>query len=310
MRIGAVFPQTEFGADRAAVRDFAQTAEELGYDHILAFDHVLGAGLKTRPDWENPYSENDTYHEIMVLFGFIAGCTEKIEMASGVLILPQRQTALAAKQAAAIDVLSGGGRLRLGVGLGWNDVEYEGLNENFKNRGKRVEEQIEVMRELFKEQAITYKGKWHTINDAGIKPLPYDRSIPIWMGAFSEPAINRAAKLADGWFPLGSPLDGTGQANMDLMRAALEAEGRDPSQFGTEGFVMLGDGNMALGSNQGRVCKARTPDDWARDVAAWESLGATHISVNTMNGGCKTERDHINALRTFKEAIKGAAKAA
>ncbi len=309
MRIGVVFPQTEFGADRAAVRDFAQAAEELGYDHILAFDHVIGAGLKTRPDWQNPYSENDTYHEIMVLFGFIAGCTEKIEMASGVLILPQRQTALVAKQAAAIDVLSGGDRLRLGVGLGWNDVEYEVLNEDFTNRGKRVEEQIEVLRELFKEQAINYQGKWHTINDAGIKPLPYRRALPIWIGAFTEVAIKRAARLADGWFPLGDALDGSGEASMALMTAALEAEGRDPSTFGTEGFVMRGDGNIALGSNQGRVCEARTPDDWARDVEAWEKLGATHISFNTMNGGCKTERDHIEALRGFMEAIGGAAKA-
>jgi len=310
MKIGVVFPQTEFGADRGAVRDFAQTAEELGYSHILAFDHVVGAGLKTRPDWQNPYSENDTYHEIMVLFGFIAGCTETIEMTSGVLILPQRQTALVAKQTAAIDVLSGGDRLRLGVGLGWNDVEYEVLNENFKDRGQRFEEQIEVLREMFKAQAIDYQGKWHTINDAGINPLPYNRSIPIWVGAFSEPAIKRAARVADGWFPIGSSVDGVGEAAVDMMRTALEAEGRDPDNFGTEGFVMLGDGNMALGSMQGRECAARSPDDWAREVEGWEKLGATHISVNTMNGGCKTERDHVTALRTFMEAIGGAAKAA
>lgn len=310
MRIGAVFPQTEFGADRGAVRDYAQAAEELGYDHILAFDHVLGAGLKTRPDWANPYSENDPYHEIMVLFGFIAGCTEKIEVTSGVLILPQRQTALVAKQAATIDVLLGGDRMRLGVGLGWNDVEYEALNENFNNRGKRVEEQVEVLRAMFKDQAIDYKGQWHTINDAGIKPLPCNRSIPIWVGAFSEVAIKRAARIADGWFPIGSPLDGVGKANMDLMAAALEAEGRDPKAFGAEGFIMLGDGEMALGSQQGRVCEARNPDDWAREVEAWGELGASHVSVNTMNGGCKTERDHIKALETFMNAVKGVAKAA
>ncbi len=310
MRIGAVFPQTEFGADRSAVRDYAQAAEELGYDHILAFDHVLGAGLKTRPDWANPYSENDTYHEIMVLFGFIVGCTEKIEVTSGVLIWPHRQTALVAKQAAAIDVLSGGNRLRLGVGLGWNDVEFEALNEDFSNRGQRVVEQIEVLRAMFKEQAITFKGKWHNINDAGIKPLPYERSIPIWMGAFSEVAIKRAAKLADGWFPIGSSIDGAGEAAMEMMRSAMEAEGRDPSTMGTEGFIMFGDGNMALGSQQGRVCSARNPDDWAREVEAWDKLGASHISVNTMNGGCNTERDHIKALETFMSAVKGAAKAA
>jgi len=310
MRIGAVFPQTEFGADRSAIRDYAQTAEELGYDHILAFDHVLGAGLKTRPDWTNPYSENDTYHEIMVLFGFIAGCTEKIEVTSGVLILPQRQTALVAKQTAALDVLLGPDRLRLGVGLGWNDVEYGCLNEDFSNRGQRIDEQIEVLRELFKEQAITYNGKWHSINDAGINPLPYNRSIPIWIGAFSEPAIKRAAKLADGWFPIGSSVDGVGEAALEMMRTALEAEGRDPATMGTEGFVMFGDGDMALGSQQGRVCEARNPDDWAREVEAWDRLGATHISVNTMNGGCKTERDHIKALEAFMTATKGAAKAA
>jgi len=310
MRIGAIFPQTEFGADRVAVRDFAQTAEALGYDHILGFDHVIGAGLKTRPDWEGPYSENDTFHEVLVLFGFIVGCTEKIEVATGVIILPQRQTVLVAKQAAEIDVLSGGNRLRLGVGLGWNDVEFEALNEDFYNRGKRVEEQIEVLRALFKEQAITYKGKWHNISDAGINTLPYKRSIPIWMGAFSEVAIKRAAKYADGWYPIGSSLDGVGAAQVEMMNKALAAEGRDLSSMGTEGFVLMGDGNMALGSKQDHACKARNPDIWAAEVEGWEKLGATHISVNTMNAGCENERDHIKALETFMTAVRGASKAA
>lgn len=310
MRIGAVFPHTEFGADRVAIRDFTQAAEELGYDHILIFDHVIGAGKSTRPDWEGPYSEDDTFHEPLVLMGFMAGCTEKIELATGILILPQRQTALVAKQVAEIDILLGPDRLRLGVGIGWNDVEFEVLGENFKNRGKRVEEQVAVLREMFKAQAITFQGDWHTINDAGIKPLPVSKSIPIWVGAFSEVAIKRAARMADGWYPLGSPVDGVGQANMDLMRAALEAEGRDPANFGTEGFVLLGDGDMALGSRQGKVCTTRSPDDWARDMEAWTKMGATHVSVNTMNAGLKSERDHINALRTFKEAVGTVSKAA
>src|SRR5215211_2683125 len=196
MRFGVVFPQTEIGADPAAVKEYAQTADELGYTHLLVYDHVLGADttIAERRDWRGPYTTEHLFHEPFVLFGYLAGLTQRLELVTGILILPQRQTALVAKQAAEVDVLSGG-RLRLGVGVGWNAVEYEGLNENFLNRGARSEEQIAVMRALWSDTAITFKGRWHTIDDAGINPLPVQRPIPVWIGGMAESALRRAGQL-------------------------------------------------------------------------------------------------------------------
>ena len=185
MRIGVVFPQLEIGNDPALIRDYAQAAESLGYDHILVYDHVLGANRETH-DWlRGPYRHPDAFHEPFVLFGYLAGLTEKIELVTGILILPQRQTALVAKQAAEVDVLSGG-RLRLGIGIGWNSVEYEALGEDFSNRGRRSEEQIEVMRGLWTNDLVTLNGRWHTITDAGINPLPVQRPIPVWFGGYDD----------------------------------------------------------------------------------------------------------------------------
>lgn len=174
MRLGAIFPQTEIGNDPADIRAYAEAVEAMGYQHILAYDHVLGAGTVSRPDWTGPYTSETPFHEIFVLFGYLAAVTRRVELVTGVLILPQRQTALAAKQAAAVDVLSGG-RLRLGVGVGWNDVEYQALNEDFGNRGARIEEQVALLRALWSETAISFSGRWHTMEDAGINPLPAQR---------------------------------------------------------------------------------------------------------------------------------------
>ena len=177
MKVGVVFPQTEIGADPTAVKDYAQASEDLGFSHLLAYDHVLGANPASRPDWRAPYSHLDMFHEPFVLFGYLAGLTQRIELVTGIIILPQRQTVLVAKQAAALDVLSKG-RLRLGIGIGWNAVEYEALGEDFKNRGRRSEEQIDVLRKLWTQQLVTYNGQWHKITDAGINPLPVQRPIP------------------------------------------------------------------------------------------------------------------------------------
>jgi probable F420-dependent oxidoreductase len=185
MRIGAVFPQTEIGSDPQAVHAWAEAVEQLGYTHILAFDHVIGAGTASRPDWRGPYSSATMFHEPFVLFGYLASITRTVELVTDVIILPQRQTALVAKQAAEVDVLSGG-RLRLGIGIGWNDVEYQVLNQNFADRGRRSEEQIEVLRALWSSPEITYRGRWHTIEDAGLNPLPPRRTIPIWIGGGVE----------------------------------------------------------------------------------------------------------------------------
>jgi probable F420-dependent oxidoreductase len=285
MRFGVVFPQTEIGTDATAIRDFAQTAEELGYHHILAYDHVLGANPASRPGWRPPYTYRDLFHEPFVLFGYLAGITRRIELTTGVIILPQRQTVLVAKQAAALDVLSGG-RLRLGVGIGWNPVEYEALGENFHNRGRRSEEQIEVMRLLWTNELVTYQGRWHKITDAGLNPLPVQRPIPIWFGGSDDRALGRLARLGDGWFPLFNP-DDKCRAAIEKIRSYARATGRDPSTIGVEGRIAVGQGS---------------PDDWLKELEAWKELGATHLSVNTMKAGFTSPAEHIDAIRRFHEA--------
>ncbi len=279
-KIGVVFPQTEFGNDPVAIRDYAQAAEELGYSHILAYDHVLGAGMTTRPNWTGPYNDKTPFHEIFVLFGYLAGLTRSIELVSGVVILPQRQTVLVAKQAAEVDVLSGG-RFRLGVGIGWNDVEYEGLNEDFHTRGARIGEQVEVMRALWAQDVINYHGKWHQITDAGINPLPVRRAIPVWMGGHSEATLKRIGKIGDGWFPLGTP-DERARKLLDQLRREIDAAGRDPQDVGIEGHL-----SIALGGDTEMAAQAEN----------WASLGATHLCVNTMRAGLDTPQKHIDAIR-------------
>ncbi|HAD24504.1 MAG TPA: LLM class F420-dependent oxidoreductase [Alphaproteobacteria bacterium] len=282
MRVGVIFPTSEIGTDPVGIRDYVQAAEELGFSHIIAFDHVLGAGLESRPDWRGPYSYTHPFHEPFVLFGYIAGITERIEMATGVLILPQRQTALVAKQTAQIDVLSGG-RLRLGVGIGWNDVEYECLGEDFHTRGRRVEEQAELLRKLWADDLITFEGKWDRIPDAGINPRPLAGKIPLWFGGNADVALRRIARLADGWFPLFGPGD-KGAARIARMRDYLEEAGRDLANFGIDPMI------------QG---ERRVPADWAKELDWWRGQGATHASLNTMAGGRKGPQAHIDAIREF-----------
>ena len=288
MQVGVVFPQTEIGREADAIRKYAQTAELLGYRHILAYDHVLGANPASRPGWKAPYSHLDMFHEPFVLFGYLAGITERIGLTTGVIILPQRQTALVAKQAAAIDVLSHG-RLRLGIGIGWNQVEYEALGENFKNRGRRSEEQIEVLRKLWTESAVSFDGQWHKINDAGINPLPVQRPIPIWFGGSDKRALKRLARLGDGWFPLLGPDDKCKAIIAEVRESAKEA-GRDPAAVGIEGRIAYGSGS---------------PEHWLRDLAAWHALGASHVSFNTMKANLNGAGAHIDAIERFHQATRG-----
>jgi probable F420-dependent oxidoreductase len=285
MKFGVIFPQTEIGADPSGVRDFAQAVESLGYDHIIPYDHVVGANPASRPGWNAPYTHKDMFHEPFVLFGYLAAVTKKIGLASGVVILPQRQTVLVAKQAAAVDVLSGG-RLRLGIGIGWNPVEYEALGADFKNRGARSEEQIEVLRALWTKELVTFKGRWHTITDAGINPLPVQRPIPIWLGGGAEPVLRRVGRLGDGWFPLAEPGDKV-RSMIERIRSYAKEAGRDPSAIGIEGRVSVADGSR---------------EKWLQTISQWKELGATHVSVNTMKAGFSTPSAHIDAIRRFREA--------
>jgi probable F420-dependent oxidoreductase len=286
MRVGVVFPQTESGVDPIAIRDYAQAAEEMGYQHLVTYDHVLGASTSTRPNWTGPYTSETLFHEPFVLFGYLAGVTRTLELVTGILILPQRQTALVAKQAAEVDVLSGG-RLRLGIGVGWNSVEYEGLNENFHDRGVRSEEQIAVLRALWAEETITFRGRWHTIDNAGLKPLPPRRSIPVWIGGYSEATLERVGRIGDGWFPWIPPNDET-RAKVERVRGYAMAAGRDPAAIGLE--PQLGVARVA-------------ERDWASYVRGWRELGATHLCVNTMGAGYQALDEHIAALGRVKAAI-------
>jgi probable F420-dependent oxidoreductase len=291
MKLGVVFPQTEIGNDPAAIKDYAQAAEGAGYVHLLAFDHVLGALPERFADGrlgrQPPYTTASAFHEPFVLFGYLAAITQRLELVTGVIILPQRQTALVAKQAAAVDVLSGG-RLRLGVGIGWNFVEYEALREDFLTRGRRVAEQIAVMRKLWTEPAVTFSGKWHQVDRAGINPLPVQRPIPVWMGGMAEPVLRRMARVADGWFPQFQPSEQAG-ATLERVRGLLREAGRDPSSFGVEGRISLASGS---------------PDEWAKRAEEWRALGATHLSINTMGAGFSSPRQHIDAVLRCKQALE------
>ncbi|MEE8518412.1 MAG: LLM class F420-dependent oxidoreductase [Dehalococcoidia bacterium] len=288
MQIGVVFPQTEIGRDPGAVRAYVQAVEEMGYNHLLVYDHVLGADTSVRPNWGGSYSEKDMFHEPFVLFGYLAAITQRIELVTGIVILPQRQTALVAKQAAEVDVLSNG-RLRLGIGLGWNAVEYESLGENFHDRGKRSEEQIEVMRALWRNDIVNYEGKWHTIPGAGISPRPVRGDIPLWFGGGREEVtLKRIARLGDGWIPQGQP-DDQMAGKLEHFRDLVREAGRDTKDVGIEARANMADGLEAA------VMASR----------AWDELGVTHVGVNTMKAGYKSVDDHIEALRSFKEAVSG-----
>jgi probable F420-dependent oxidoreductase len=285
MKIGVVFPQTEIGPDRAVVADYARASEECGYNHLLVYDHVLGAGLANRPDFRGPYNSSHQFHEPFVLFGYLGGLTSRLELVTGVIILPQRQTALVAKQAAAVDVLTGG-RLRLGVGVGWNDVEYTGLNEHFGNRGRRFEEQLAVMRALWTQEVVDFKGRYHTIPEAGIKPLPVQRPIPLWIGGTADIVMERTGRLADGWFPQTQPGE-----RLEHMRAIVNqharAAGRDPAAIGMEGRITL---------------TRDAEDQWRSQTDAWRAAGATHMAVNTMGQG-RSPAEHIAAIRRYAEVV-------
>ena len=283
MQIGVIFPQTEIGSDPSVVRDFAQTAEGLGYSHILAYDHVLGAVPDREPKLWGPYTHESAFHEAFVLFGYLAGVTERVGLVTGVIILPQRQTALVAKQAAEVDILSGG-RLRLGIGTGWNYVEYDSLNERFTNRGRRQEEQVEVLRQLWTEPVVDFAGSWHRIDRAGLNPLP-GRRIPVWFGGFSDPAFERAARIGDGFIFGGGSADAV--ASLGKIRGYLEREGRDPAGFGIEAMV-----NYAGG-----------PGQWASAVERWREAGAGYVSMRTMNAGLEGPRAHIEAIERYWRAV-------
>lgn len=285
MQIGVVYPQSDLRTDPASLRTYAQGVEALGYRHILTYDHVLGADRSVHEDFEGPYDLDTTFHEPFVLFAFVAACTN-LELVSGILIAPQRQTALIAKQAADVDVLSGG-KLRVGVGNGWNRIEYEALGKDFTNRGKRLEEQVALLRRLWSERSVTFDGQFESVTGAGLAPMPVQQPIPIWMGASSTAAFKRIGRIADGWFPMLRPGDDLDRARAIIAVSAADA-GRDLGDIGMEGRVSW------------------QPDDtdkFVRQVDRWREDGATYLGIDTMRLGLVEASEHLSALEAAAELL-------
>src|ERR1700761_6200524 len=296
MQLGALVPFTDTGGDPSLVRDFAQNLEALGYDFLEAPDHVLGANSGTNVGADERRTiADDMFHDPFVLLGFLSAATSKLTFSTGVLIVAQRQTALVAKQAACLDVLSGG-RFRLGIGVGWNPVEFTALNENFHNRGRRSEEQAQVMQALWAQPHVTFKGKYHTIDDAGINPRPASGRVPLWFGGHHEHTLPRIAKWGDGWMPNAYPPDQTALDIFSQLRRLTEAQGRDPASVGIEVWTSLGDLSEA---------------DWHQEAAFWKQAGASHLCLTTtFNGRARHKRiagrtlaDHLAAAKRYREVI-------
>lgn len=292
MPIGAAYPLIDTAADPGAVRAYAQAVEELGFDHIVAFDHVLHPDMGVRQTRKSVYDGANVFREVFVLLGFIAGITQRLGLMTGILILPQRQTALVAKQVAELDVLSGG-RMRLGIGTGWNKVEYDALGATWEERGERSEEQIAVMRELWTKDLVTFEGRWHTIPGAGLNPLPVQRPVPIWIGGGADPVLRRIARIGDGWYAnanRSSPE--TIRPQVEKLHGYLEEQKRQPDSIGMEAWIVLKDGE---------------PDEWLKEAEGWKGVGATHITANTSNVDATFPDGHIELIRRFKEATSGLA---
>jgi probable F420-dependent oxidoreductase len=289
MQLGMLVPFTDTGGDPSLVRDYALSLEAMGYDFLEAPDHVLGG----QPTAGQTIAD-DMFHDPFVLLGYLAGITTKLQFSTGVLILPQRQTALVAKQAACLDVLCGG-RFRLGIGVGWNPVEFTALNENFHNRGRRSEEQVQVMRALWGQPHVAFKGRYHTIDDAGINPRPALGNMPIWYGGHHEHTLPRIAKWGDGWMPNAYPPD---QSALDIFGSLwrmTEEAGRDRASVGIEVWTSCGDGKEA---------------DWRKEISFWKQAGVSHICLTTTfprrhhkRIAGKTIGDHLAAAKRFHAAV-------
>ncbi len=286
MEFGAVFPQTEFPSDPVAIRDYGQAVEAMGYQYLVAYDHVLGANPNRPGGWRGAYTYQSSFQEPLILFSYLAGVTQNLGFLSGIIILPQRQTALVAKQAANLDIYCHG-RLRIGVGLGWNEVEYIGLNEPFHERGKRIEEQVEVLRKLWTQPLVTFSGRYHTLPDVGINPLPIQRPIPIWFGGSVPAALKRMARIADGWLPNFRSFEDAKPA-LDLLKEYIHKAGRDWSTLGIDARLPIGDDQ---------------PDLWKEQIDKWEAAGAQRMSVNTMGRGFSHPDAHLAALQIFANRI-------
>lgn len=286
MEFGAVLPHNEIGSDPGAMRAYAQGIESLGATHLLIYDHVLGADPARPGGWKGAYDKDVAFHEPFTTFAFIAAVTEKLEMITAVMILPQRQTALVAKQAAEVAILSNN-RFRLGVGTGWNEIEYVGLNENFRNRGKRQAEQVELLRRLWQEETFDYAGDYHRIDAAGINPRPA-QPIPIWFGGSAPALLDRCARLGDGWIPLMGANDAAREC-INRLKSGREAAGLKWQDFGIQAQAQFAGGN---------------PDRWKNHADKWAALGASHLAIATHNAGPADVDEHLSRIESYLNAVR------
>ena len=286
MEIGAVFPHNEIGTDPQAIKDYAQGVEELGVTHLLIYDHVLGADRDRPGGFEGPYDKDVAFHEPFTTFAFIAAVTKKLDMITTVMILPQRQTVLVAKQVAELAILSNN-RFTLGIGVGWNAVEYTGLNENFKNRGKRQEEQVELMRLLWESEVLEYKGDYHHIDKASINPRP-SKSVPIWFGGGAPQLIERCADLGDGWIPLMGPNEAA-RKTLAAIKEKRKSKGLDWDNFGVQAQAQYAGGDA---------------ERWNKHAEKWRNLGASHLAIATHNAEPTNVDGHLGRIKEYLNAVR------
>lgn len=287
MQIGAVFPHNEIGTDPGAIKAYAQGVEAMGITHLLIYDHVLGADPDREGGFRGPYDKDVAFHEPFTTFAFIAGVTDKIDLITTVMILPQRQTVLAAKQAAEVALLSNN-RFKLGIGVGWNELEYVGLNETFNNRGRRQEEQVDVMRKLWSEDSLDYTGEYHRIDKASINPRP-SKTIPIWFGGSAPALLDRVARLGDGWIPLMGAND-KAKACIDTIKQTRKAAGLSFDNFGIQAQAQYAGGS---------------PARWRKHAEAWREMGCTHLAIATHNAGPTTVDGHLARIGEYQQALQG-----
>jgi probable F420-dependent oxidoreductase len=287
MQIGAVFPHNEIGTDPGAIKAYAQGVEAMGITHLLIYDHVLGADPDREGGFRGPYDKDVAFHEPFTTFAFIAGVTDKIDLITTVMILPQRQTVLAAKQAAEVALLSNN-RFKLGIGVGWNELEYVGLNETFNNRGRRQEEQVDVMRKLWSEDSLDYTGEYHRIDKASINPRP-SKTIPIWFGGSAPALLDRVARLGDGWIPLMGAND-KAKACIDTIKQTRKAAGLSFDNFGIQAQAQYAGGS---------------PERWRKHAEAWRGMGCTHLAVATHNAGPTNVDGHLARIGEYQQALQG-----
>ena len=285
MDIGAVIPHNEIGNDPGAIRAYAQGAEELGVTHLMLYDHVLGADPDRPGGFEGPYDKDVAFHEPLVFFGYLAAVTERVDLVTAVLILPQRQAVLVAKQAAEVAILSGN-RLKLSIGVGWNTVEYDGLNEDFSTRGRRQEEQVDLMRKLWESDSLSYDGEFHRFERASILPRPSEQ-IPVLFGGSAPALIDRCARIGDGWLPLGTSNDRS-RAQLEEIRRIRAERGLSMERFEVRAQAQYRGGN---------------PDRWRSHAEAWRDLGATHLAIATHNAGETDIDGHLARIAEYQDAL-------